>query len=260
MSRVGVIAKKIGMTAVFNSGGVRIPVTMLQIDNCCVVDKKEKSKHGYDALQVGVSDYKNISKVPKPLQGHFNKNKVTPKRKLAEFRIAEDAFLEIGTQISADHYVPNQFVDVTGVSVGKGFAGVMKRHGFSGLRASHGVSVSHRSHGSTGQCQDPGRVFKGKKMAGQMGNVQVTTQNLRVISVDKEAGIILLKGAVPGSKNSYVFVNDAVKRSVPGDAPYPGMKKSGANLADVIHDVKDIDNVSENAVNESVAINIDKED
>ena len=225
MSRVGVIAKKMGMSAIFNASGSRIPVTVLKVDNCCVVDRKERARNGYDALQVGVSDFKNISKVSKPLQGHFKKNNVSPKRKLAEFRVAEDALLEIGTRIDVDHYVPNQFVDVVGTSIGKGFAGVMKRHNFGGLRASHGVSVSHRSHGSVGQCQDPGRIFKGKKMAGHMGDVQVTMQNLRVISVDEETSTILVQGCVPGSKNSYVLVSDSIKKALPEGAPYPALKK-----------------------------------
>ncbi|MCH9753569.1 MAG: 50S ribosomal protein L3 [Alphaproteobacteria bacterium] len=226
MSRVGVIAKKIGMSAVFSSDGARVPVTMLQLDNCHVVGKREQSRDGYTALQVGATDFKNIAKVSKPMQGFFKKNNVSPKKKIAEFRVSEGAMLDVGSKIDVDHYVPGQFIDVSGTSIGKGFAGVMKRHNFGGLRASHGVSVSHRSHGSTGQCQDPGRVFKGKKMAGQMGNVGVTVQNLKIISVDKENGVILVKGAVPGSKSSYVIVNDAVKRALPGDAPYPGVKKS----------------------------------
>jgi large subunit ribosomal protein L3 len=225
MSRVGVIAKKIGMSALFDESGTRIPVTMLKIDNCSVVAKKEKSRDGYVALQVGVKEYKNISKASKPLQGHFKKNSVAPKKKLAEFRIDEDAMLDVGTSIKADHYVLNQFVDVSGVSIGKGFAGVMKRHNFKGMRASHGVSVSHRAHGSTGQCQDPGKVFKGKKMAGQMGNSQVTMQNLRVVAIDVENDTILVKGGVPGSRNSYVIIKDAVKRAVPESAPYPGKKQ-----------------------------------
>ena len=233
MSRVGVIAKKIGMSAVFADDGSRIPVTMLQLDNCHVVGKREESKDGYTALQVGSTDFKNVSKVSKPMQGYFKKNKVTPKKKIVEFRVPENAMLEVGSKIDVDHFVPGQFIDVSGTSIGKGFAGVMKRHNFGGLRASHGVSISHRSHGSTGQCQDPGRVFKGKKMAGQMGNAEVTIQNLKIVSVDKENGVILVKGAVPGSKSSYVIVNDAVKKALPGDAPYPGVKKSDGSEAPV---------------------------
>lgn len=225
MSRVGVIAKKVGMSAVFDNSGTRIPVTMLKLDNCNVVGKKEKATDGYVALQVGVSEYKSVSKVSKSLQGHFKKNSVAPKRKIVEFRINEDAMLDVGTSIKASHYVPNQFVDIVGTSIGKGFAGVMKRHNFSGMRASHGVSISHRAHGSTGQCQDPGRVFKGKKMAGQMGNKQVTMQNLKIVAIDEENDTILVKGGVPGAKNSYVIIKDAVKRALPEAAPYPGKKE-----------------------------------
>lgn len=225
MSRVGVIAKKIGMTAIYDDSGSRIPVTMLKLDNCGVVGHKDKQRDGYQALQVGVNEYKNISKISKSLQGHFKKNSVTPKKKIVEFRVDDDAMLDVGTPIKADHYVPNQFVDISGVSIGKGFAGVMKRHNFGGMRASHGVSISHRAHGSTGQCQDPGRVFKGKKMAGQMGNSGVTMQNLKVIAIDEENDTILVKGGVPGAKNSYVIIKDAVKRALPESAPYPGKKK-----------------------------------
>ena len=237
------IAKKLGMTAIFDAVGARIPVTMLKIDNCSVVSKKEKSRDGYDALQLGVSEYRNVSKVAKPLQGHFKKNNVAPKRKLAEFRVSEDAFLDIGTKIGASHYVEGQHVDVSGISIGKGFAGVMKRHNFGGLRASHGVSVSHRSHGSTGQRQDPGRVFKGKKMAGHMGDCQVTLQNLKVLSVDEENDVILVYGAVPGAKNSYVRVTDAIKRALPAGAPYPGIKSSVAVEASN-HDTPSVEDVS----------------
>lgn len=236
MSRVGVIAKKIGMSAVFSSDGTRTPVTMLKLDDCQVVSKKQKSTDGYDALQVGVTNFKNISKVSKSMQGHFKKSNVSPKKKLAEFRVSEGEMLDVGSRIDVDHYVENQFVDVSGSSIGKGFAGVIKRHNFSGLRASHGVSVSHRSHGSTGQCQDPGRVFKGKKMAGQMGNVNVTAQNLKILSVDKENGVILVKGSVPGSKNSYVIVNDAVKKALPANAPYPGKKEEKRAEENIVTD------------------------
>jgi large subunit ribosomal protein L3 len=224
--RVGVITKKLGMSAVFNQSGARIPVTILKLDNCQVIAQKTKDKHGYTALQIGAFNFKNHKKASKPLQGYFSQHKITPKKQIKEFRISEDAMLEIGTEIKANHYVPNQFVDVTAVTVGKGFAGVMKRHNFSGLRASHGVSVSHRSHGSTGQCQDPGKVFKGKKMAGHMGCKQATLQNLQVISVDEDKNLLIIKGSVPGATNSYIIVNDAKKRALSAEAPYPCLKQS----------------------------------
>lgn len=224
--RTGLIAKKIGMTNVYTDAGVEMPVTVLVIENCQVVSQKTKEKHGYNALQLGVGTAK-VKNVSKALRGHYAKAKVEPKRKLVEFRVAEDAMLETGTELVASHFVPGQYVDVTGNTVGKGFAGVMKRHNFAGLEATHGVSVSHRSHGSTGQRQDPGRVFKGKKMAGHMGTVRVTTQNLQIIQVDEEQGFIMVKGAVPGSDNGFVLVKDAVKKGSHPQAPYPaGIRKS----------------------------------
>jgi len=237
MSRVGVIAKKLGMTSVFNDVGVRVPVTVLYVDNCIVVGRKEAANDGYNALQVGVAEVKNLTKLSKPIVGHFKKNNVEPRKKLAEFRVEEEAMLDVGTKISVNHYVPNQFVDVVGVSIGKGFAGVMKRHNFGGLRASHGVSVTHRSHGSTGQRQDPGRVFKGKKMAGHMGDVQVTKQNLKVIAVDENDSLIFVRGSVPGAKNSYVLIKDAFKKALPDTAPYPALKMS-ANVSEVVESVE----------------------
>ena len=218
--RSGVIARKIGMTRVFNETGEHIPVTVLKMDDVQVVSVRNQERDGYNALQLGagLAKVKNVSKA---LRGHFGKASVLPKRKLAEFRVTEDAMLDVGSIISPEHFIAGQKVDVVGTSQGKGFAGAMKRHNFGGLRASHGVSVSHRSHGSTGQCQDPGKVFKGKKMAGHMGARRVTTQNLEIVSTDLEEGLLLVQGAVPGSKNGWVFVSDAVKIKRPDEAPFP---------------------------------------
>ncbi len=219
--RSGIIAQKVGMTRVFTEDGVSIPVTVLKVENCQVVAHKTLEKDGYTALQLGAGKAK-AKRMSKAQRGHFAKAHVEPKRKVAEFRVSEDNLIEVGAELTADHFVDGQYVDVTAVSIGKGFAGGMKRWNFGGLRASHGVSISHRSHGSTGQCQDPGKVFKGKKMAGQMGNRRVTTQNLKVVSTDAERGLILVKGAVPGAKGGWVFVRDAIKRALPEGAPVPG--------------------------------------
>jgi large subunit ribosomal protein L3 len=218
--RTGILARKVGMTRLFGAGGVHVPVTVLQVDNLQVVAQRTQESHGYTALQLGWGTAK-VKNVSKAMRGHFAKSKVEPKRRLTEFRVSEDALVDTGTELSASHFVTGQFVDVTATSIGKGFAGAMKRHGFSGLRASHGVSVSHRSLGSTGQCQDPGKVFKGKKMAGQMGNVRVTTQNLRIVETDDARGLILVRGAVPGSKGGFVRIIDAVKKAVPEGLPFP---------------------------------------
>jgi large subunit ribosomal protein L3 len=230
--RTGLIAKKIGMTNVYGDGGVEVAVTVLQVENCQVVAQKTNDKHGYTAVQVGVGAAK-VKNVSKPLRGHYAKAKVAPKTKLVEFRVQENALLEPGTEIVASHFVLGQFVDIAGNTIGKGFAGVMKRHNFAGLEATHGVSVAHRSHGSTGQRQDPGRVFKGKKMAGHMGTVRVTVQNLEVISVDDEKGLILVRGAVPGASNGLVLVKDSVKKGLPPSAPFPaGVKKNETQAAE----------------------------
>ena len=224
--RTGLIAKKLGMTSVYTEEGTETPVTVLVVENCQVVAHKTVAKHGYSALQLGAgaAKAKNTSKA---LRGHFAKAKVEPKRKLVEFRVDERAMVEVGAEFAASHFVPGQYVDVVGNSIGKGFAGVMKRHNFAGLEASHGVSVSHRSAGSTGQRQDPGRVFKGKKMAGHMGTVRVTTQNLQVVSVDDENGVILVKGAIPGAENGFVLISDAVKKGSHPKAPFPaGLRKT----------------------------------
>lgn len=225
--RSGVIAKKLGMTRLFMEDGKQIPVTVLQMENVQVVAQRTPEKDGYSAVQLGAgaARAKNVSK---PMRGYFASVKVEPKRKLAEFRVTPDNLIGVGEEITADHYLPGQKVDVAGTSIGKGFAGAMKRHNFGGLRASHGVSISHRSHGSTGQCQDPGKVFKGKKMAGHMGAARVTTQNLEVVKTDAERGLIMIKGAVPGSKGGWVTIKDAVKKAAPADLPLPAALRSAA--------------------------------
>jgi large subunit ribosomal protein L3 len=229
--RTGLIAKKLGMTSVYTENGEETPVTVLQVENCQVVAKKTKEKDGYTALQLGVGKAK-VKNTSKSLRGHFAKAKVEPKRKLAEFRVDEKALLEPGVELVASHFVPGQYVDIVGNTIGKGFQGVMKRWNFAGLEATHGVSVSHRSHGSTGQRQDPGRVFKGKKMAGHMGTVRITIQNLEVVQVDENQGFIMVKGSVPGADNGFVLVKDAVKKGSHPKAPYPaGVRKAAETPA-----------------------------
>ncbi|MEI7606191.1 MAG: 50S ribosomal protein L3 [Rhodospirillaceae bacterium] len=225
--RSGLIAQKVGMTRVFTGEGEHVPVTVLKVDNCQVVAVRTEDTDGYAAVQLGVGAAK-VKNVTKPMRGHFAKAKVEPKRKLAEFRVSADALLEVGAEISAAHFVAGQFVDVTGTSIGKGFAGGMKRWNFGGLRATHGVSVSHRSLGSTGNRQDPGRTFKNKKMAGHLGAERVTTLNLKVVQVDSDQGLILVKGAVPGGENGYVLVRDAVKRKLPEGVPFPAGLRAAA--------------------------------
>jgi len=230
--RSGVIAQKVGMTRIYTDDGINVPVTVLRMENCQVVSHKTEEKNGYTALQLGSGTAK-VKNVTKPMRGHFAVAKVEPKRKLAEFRVAPENMVDVGAEITADHFVAGQKVDVTGTSIGKGFAGAMKRHNFKGLRASHGVSVSHRSHGSTGQCQDPGKVFKGKRMAGHMGATRVTTQNVEVVKTDVERGLILIKGAVPGSKGAWIMVRDAVKKARPDNAPLPAaIRSNGAAASD----------------------------
>ena len=223
--RSGVIAKKVGMTRLFMEDGKQIPVTVLQLDNLQVVAQRTADQHGYTAVQLGAGAAK-AKRTSAPMRGYFAQAKVEPKRKLAEFRVAPENLIDVGAEITADHYLEGQYVDVSGTSIGKGFAGAMKRHNFGGLRASHGVSISHRSHGSTGQCQDPGRVFKGKKMAGHMGAARVTTQNLQVVRTDADRGLIMVKGAVPGSKGGWVTIKDAVKKAAPDGLAYPAAIKS----------------------------------
>ena len=229
--RCGLIAQKMGMTRVFTDEGRHIPVTVLRVDGCQVVAVRNEEKDGYTAVQLGAGSAK-VKRLSKAERERFAKAKVTPKQRLAEFRVSSDAVIDIGQEIAPSHFVAGQYVDVTGTSIGKGFAGAMKRHGFAGLRASHGVSISHRAHGSTGQCQDPGRVFKGKKMAGQMGATQVTTQNLEIVTTDDDEGLILVKGAVPGSEGGWVLIRDAVKRALPEGVPFPAGLKSAAAPAD----------------------------
>ncbi len=227
--RSGVIVQKLGMTRIFTDAGEHIPVTVLKLDNCQVVGQKTADKHGYTALQLGVGMAKP-KRLTKAERGQFAAAKVEPKRKVVEFRVSPDNLVNVGEEIIADHYFAGQFVDVSGTSIGKGFAGAMKRHNFGGLRASHGVSVSHRSHGSIGQCQDPGKVFKGKKMAGHMGNERVTVQNLQVVKTDTNRGLIMVKGAVPGAKGGWVLLRDAVKRPT-ADAILPAALRSAAAAA-----------------------------
>jgi large subunit ribosomal protein L3 len=226
--RTGIIAKKVGMTRLFAEDGSHVPVTVLQLDAVQVVAVRTKEKDGYTAVQLGAGKAK-VKNVGKPMRGHFAKAKVEPKRKLAEFRVAADKLLDVGAEIAADHFVVGQFVDVAGYATGKGFQGVMKRWNFRGLEASHGVSISHRSHGSTGHRQDPGRTFKGKKMAGHMGTDRATVQSLKVVATDADKGLLLVKGAVPGQAGHWVLVTDAVKRKLPKEAPSPaGLRKSAA--------------------------------
>ncbi|AOF88318.1 50S ribosomal protein L3 [Sinorhizobium sp. RAC02] len=225
--RSGVIAQKVGMTRVYNDAGEHIPVTVLRLDNVQVVAQRTQEKNGYTAVQLGAGTSK-VKNTVKALRGQFAAASVEPKAKLVEFRVSEDNLIDIGAELTASHFVAGQLVDVTGTTIGKGFAGAMKRHNFGGLRATHGVSVSHRSHGSTGNNQDPGKVWKGKRMAGHMGQTRVTTQNLEVVSTDEERGLILVKGAVPGSKGAWIVVRDAVKSGTPSDAPRPAAVRAAA--------------------------------
>ena len=224
--RSGLIAQKVGMTRVFTDDGTHVPVTVLKVDSCQVVAVRTEEKDGYTAVQLGAGAIK-VKNVTKPERGHFAKARVEPKRKLVEFRVPADALIEVGAELSAAHFVPGQFVDVTGTSIGKGFAGAMKRWNFGGLRATHGVSVSHRSHGSTGNRQDPGKVFKNKKMAGHLGDEKVTVLNLKVVSVDEGRGLIFLKGAVPGAEGAWLRIRDAVKKKAPEGLPFPAGIKAG---------------------------------
>ena len=225
MLRTGLIAKKVGMTRLFMEDGKQIPVTVLSLENLQVVAQRTNDRDGYVAVQLGAGAAK-AKRTSKAMRGHFAAAKVEPKRKLAEFRVAEENMIAVGEELTANHYFEGQYVDVAGTSIGKGFQGAMKRHNFGGLRATHGVSISHRSHGSTGQCQDPGRVFKGKKMAGHMGAARVTTQNLQVVKTDADRGVIMVKGAVPGSKGGWVTIKDAVKKATPEGVMYPAGLKS----------------------------------
>lgn len=218
--RTGLIAEKLGMMRVFAENGEQLPVTVLKVDNCQVTDVKTQERDGYVALQLGARNAK-VKNVSKPLRGHFAKAKVEPKQHVAEFRVSDDAVLDIGAELLPSHFVKGQFVDIVGTSLGKGFAGGMKRHNFHGLRASHGVSLTHRSLGSTGNRTKPGKVFKNTKMAGQMGAERVTVQNLIIVSTDDEQGVIFVKGAVPGHKGSFVYISDAYKKKAPEGLPFP---------------------------------------
>src|SRR5246127_897153 len=225
--RTGVIAKKLGMARFFDEAGAHVPVTVLSLEGCQVVAQRTKDKDGYVALQLGAGA-KKAKNTSKALRGHFAKGQVEPKRTVAEFRVSEDNLIDVGAELTADHFIAGQKVDITGVTQGKGFAGAMKRWNFGGLRATHGVSVSHRSHGSTGNRQDPGRTFPGKKMAGHLGDERITTQNLKIVSVDAERGLIMIKGSVPGANGGYVLVRDAKKRPAPKDLPFPAAIRAGA--------------------------------
>jgi large subunit ribosomal protein L3 len=236
--RSGLVARKLGMTRVFDAEGQHVPVTVLAVENCQVVAVRSEEKDGYSALQLGVGAAK-VKNTTRPMRGHFAKAKVEPKRKLVEFRVSTDAVVEVGAELSAAHFVAGQFVDVTGTTIGKGFAGVMKRHHFRGLRATHGVSVSHRSHGSTGHRQDPGKTFAGKKMAGHLGAKRRTTLNLRIVSTDAERGLILIRGAVPGAEGGYVLVRDAIKKKAPDGLPKPAAIKAAAGAAAAPAEKKD---------------------
>jgi large subunit ribosomal protein L3 len=229
--RTGLLAQKLGMTRIFTDDGNHIPVSVLKIENCQVIAVRTQEKDGYTAVQlgVGIAKTKNVSK---PQRGHFAKAKVEPKARLAEFRVSEEALLEVGAEITAAHFVAGQYVDVVGISIGKGFAGAMKRHNFAGLRASHGVSVSHRSHGSTGQRQSPGKMFKNKKMAGHLGAERVTTQSLEVMAADAERGVLMIKGSVPGSPGGFVLVKDAAKRRAPEGLPFPAALRQSPTAAE----------------------------
>ena len=241
--RCGVIVRKLGMSRVFTDAGEHIPVTVLRLEDTEVVSTRSMDKDGYIAVQLGFGSRK-VKHTTKPMRGHFAKANLEPKERLAEFVVSEDALLNVGDKLSVSHYVVGQKVDVVGTSQGKGFAGSMKRHNFGGMRASHGVSVSHRAHGSTGNSQDPGRVWKGKKMAGQMGNVRVTTQNLTVVKLIEDENLILVQGSVPGSKNGIILLTDAHKIKLPEAAPYPaGLFSKGS---DVIDRPKNTDEIKDN--------------
>jgi large subunit ribosomal protein L3 len=228
--RSGIIAKKLGMTRLFTDDGRQVPVTVLQMENLQVVAQRTAERDGYSAVQLGAGEAK-AKNTTRPMRGHFARASVAPKRRLVEFRVAPENMIGVGEEITADHYFEGQYVDVAGTSIGKGFAGAMKRHNFGGLRASHGVSISHRSHGSTGQCQDPGKVFKGKKMAGHLGAARVTVQNLQVVKTDAQRGLLMIKGAVPGAKGGWVTVKDAAKKATPENVILPAALRSHAQEA-----------------------------
>ena len=267
--RTGLIAKKLGMTRIYTEGGDHLPVTVMQLDKCQVVGQRTIEKHGYTALQLGAGE-KKAKRVNRAERGYFAQAQVAPKQKLVEFRVDEENLINVGAEMSAEHFVPGQKVDVTGTTIGKGFAGAMKRHNFGGLRATHGVSISHRSHGSTGQCQDPGKVFKGKKMAGHMGARRRTTQNLEVVRTDAARGLILIKGAVPGPKDGWVLIRDAIKRALPDEAPKPGAiiertepaaeatGESGGGFSDAVDKIVLIDGIGDKTADALIAEGVEK--
>ena len=243
--RCGVIARKLGMSRVFNDKGEHVPVTVLRLEDVEVLSTRSIKKDGYVAVQLGFNN-KKLKNVTKPLKGFFAKAKSEPKEKVLEFRVSEDALLNIGDKISVNHYVPGQKIDVVGTSQGKGFAGSMKRHNFGGMQATHGVSISHRAHGSTGNSQDPGRTWKGKKMAGQYGNVRVTTQNLTVVKLLDDDNLILVEGSVPGSKNGIVTITDAIKYNVPKGVPFPAGLRLSKNSNDSKEELTQVSDQSSN--------------
>lgn len=255
--RTGLVAKKLGMTRVFAETGEHVPVTVLSVDDVQVVAQRTVEKDGYSAVQLGIGAAKPRN-VTKAMRGHFAKAKVEPRKKLVEFRVDPENLVDVGAEISVEHFISGQFVDVTGTSIGKGFAGAMKRHNFGGLEATHGVSISHRSHGSTGQCQDPGKVFKGKKMAGHMGDQRTTIQNLKIVSTDVERGLILVSGCVPGSDNAWVLIKDSVKKAAPEGLPMPAaIKSSGAAPVEEAAPAEPVENVDADAAE---AADADKKD
>ena len=248
--RCGVIARKLGMSRIFDDKGEHVPVTVLRLEDVEVLSTRSIKKDGYIAVQLGFNN-KKLKNVTKPLKGFFAKAKSEPKEKVLEFRVSEDALLNIGDKISVNHYIPGQKIDVVGISQGKGFAGSMKRHNFGGMQASHGVSISHRAHGSTGNSQDPGRTWKGKKMAGQYGNVRVTTQNLTIVKLLDDDNLILVEGSVPGSKNGIVTITDAVKYNVPKDAPFPAGLRSSENSNDTKEELAQVSEQNSNKVSDN---------
>ncbi|MAI51031.1 50S ribosomal protein L3 [Alphaproteobacteria bacterium] len=253
MMRSGLIVQKLGMTRLFTEAGKHVPVTVLKLDKCQVVAQRTEEKDGYSAVQLG-SGFAKVKRTSSAMRGHFAKAKVEPKRRVAEFRVSADNLIDVGAELSAAHFIEGQKVDATGTSIGKGFAGAMKRHNFGGLRATHGVSISHRSHGSTGQCQDPGKVFKGKKMAGHMGDSRVTIQNLEVVKTDTTRGLLMVKGAVPGAKGGWILLRDAVKRPLPADLPYPaGLVEGEASAEEAAAEEAPAEDVTEEIVEEAAA-------
>ena len=252
--RSGLIAQKVGMTRLFDAEGVHVPVTVLRVEDCHVVANRTRDKDGYVAVQLGAGRAK-VKNTSKAMRGHFAKARVEPKKHLVEFRVSDDCLVPPGTELSAGHFVAGQYVDVVGTSIGKGFAGAMKRHNFRGLEMTHGVSINHRSLGSTGQCQDPGKVFKGKKMAGHMGFERVTVQSLEVVTVDEDRGLVMVRGAVPGAKGGWVEISDALKKALPDGVPTPaGIKAEAAPEETAVEDAPVEDAPAEDAPAEDAQV------